>query len=80
MNTNIDYDPTISELNNKYLELSYKTKQENAIRVSMAANYQESSRPQNVNNEAPPTHVLHEDDIINIQLLYDLQALTEPEL
>ena len=37
-------------------------------------------RPQNVNNEASPTHALHKDDVINIQLPYDPQAPTEPEL
>jgi len=31
-------------------------------------------------NEAPLTHALHEKSIINIQIPYDIQALTEPEL
>jgi len=66
MDTDMDCDPTIGELNNEHLELSYKTEQEKAIRVGMVANQQDSSRPQNVNNEAFSTHALHEDDVINI--------------
>ena len=31
-------------------------------------------------NETPSTHVLYKKSIINIQLLYDTQALTESEL
>jgi len=76
----MDCDPTIGESNDERLELSYEVEQEKAIRVSIAANQQESLRPQNVNNEASPTHALHEDNVINIQLLYDPQAPTEPEL
>jgi len=45
MDTNMDCDPTIGESNNERLEMSYKTEQEKAIRVGMAANQQESSRP-----------------------------------
>jgi len=37
-------------------------------------------RPPATNNEATPSHVPHEDDIINIQLPYDPQAPTEPKL
>ena len=80
MDTDMDCDPTIDESNNERLELSYEAEQEKAIRVGMVANQQESSRPQNVNNEASPTHALHEDDVINIQLPYDPQAPTKPEL
>jgi len=46
----------------------------------MAANHQETMRPPNVHNEAPPTHASHENDVINIQLPYDPQAPTKPEL
>ena len=76
----MDYIPTVEETNNECLELSYETKQEKAIRVNMVANQQESVRPHDVNNEATPTHVSNEDDTINIQLPYDLQAPTKPEL
>ena len=72
MDTDMDCDPTISESNNKCLELSYEIEQEKAIRVGMAANQQESLRPQNVNNEAPSTYAPYKDDVINIQLPYDL--------
>ena len=37
-------------------ELSYETEQEKAIQVSMVANQQETTRPMNVHNEAPPSH------------------------
>jgi len=76
----MDCDPTIGESNNEHLEMSYETEQEKAIRVGMAANQQEYSRPQNVNNEASPTYAPHEDNIINIQLPYDPQAPTKPKL
>ena len=46
----------------------------------MVANHQETMRPPNVHNEVLPTHAPHEEEIINIQLPYDPQAPTEPEL
>ena len=51
-----------------------------AIRVSMVASKQAPMRLHNINNEATPTHAQHEDDIINIQLPYDPNAPTEPQL
>ena len=80
MDTDVDIVPVNIESNNKWLELSYETEQENAIRVSIATNQQVPTRLHNANNEATPTHARHEDDIINIQLLYDPNAPTEPEL
>ena len=80
MDTDIDCNPTIEELSPECLELSYETEQEKALWIGMVANHQETTRPPNVYNEAPPTHAPHEDDVINIQLLYDPQAPTEPEL
>ena len=74
---NVDMDPTSEEPN---LELSYETEQEKASRVSMAANQQETMRPLSVHNEAPPTHAHYEEEVINIQLPYNIQAPTEPEL
>ena len=56
MDTNMDIVPASNESNNEQLELSYETEQENAIRVSMAANQQVPMRLHNVNNEATPTH------------------------
>ena len=76
----MDIVPVSNESNNERLELSYETEQENAIRVSMAANQQVPTRLHNVNNKATPTHARHEDDVINIQLPYDPNAPTEPEL
>jgi len=80
MDTDIDCNPTIEELSPERLELSYETEQEKVLQVGMAANHQETIRPPNVHNEAPPTHTSHENDVINIQLSYNPQAPTEPEL
>ena len=80
MDTNIDCNLTIEEPSTEHLELSYEIEQEKALRVDMAANQQETSRPTDVNNEATPSHIQHEDDVINIQLLYNPQVSTESEL
>jgi len=77
MDVNIDCNSTIEE---PTPELSYETEQEKALRVGMAANYQETMRPSGGYNKASPTHVPYEENVINIQLPYDLQAPTEPEL
>ena len=77
MDTDMDFPPSKEESN---LELSYETEQEKALWVGMAANQQETMRPLPVHNEVPPTHALHEEEVINIQLPYDLQAPTKPEL
>jgi len=61
-------------------EMSYETDQEKAIWVSMVANQQETVRPTDVHNEAPPSHAQHKGESINIQLPYNLHASTEPEL
>ena len=53
-------------------ELSYETEQEKALRISIAANQQETTRPMGGYNEAPPTHTPHEESIINIQIPYDI--------
>jgi len=77
MGTDIDFPPS-REVSN--LELSYETKQEKAQQVGMVANQQDNTRPLHVHNEAPPTHSQHEEEVINIQLPYDPQAPTEPNL
>ena len=56
MDTDMDIVPVNIKSNNERLELSYETKQENAISVSMATNQQVSTRLHNANNEATPTH------------------------
>ena len=60
---NVDMDPTNEELKP---DLSYEAEQEKVIRVSMAANQQETMRPSSVHNEAPPTHAQHEEEVFNI--------------
>jgi len=80
MDTDPDNTPTIGRNDNKHLELSYKTEQENASRIGKVTNQQNTTRPPATNNETTPLHVLHEDNVINIQLPYDPQAPTEPEL
>jgi len=52
----MDCNSTIEEPSPERLELSYKTEQEKVLWVGMAANYQETTRPLNVHNEAPLTH------------------------
>ena len=76
----IDGNPNIEDLNTQWLKLSLKIEQEKALRVGMAANHQETMRPLDINNETSPSHVYHEDEVINIQLPYNPQAPTEPEL
>ena len=80
MDTDMDIDPVSNKSTKEQPVLSYETEQEMAIRVSMAANQQAPTRLHNVNNEATPTHARHEDDVINIQLPYDPNAPTEPQL
>ena len=80
MDTDPDGEPTIEGNNNEQLELSYKTEQEKAMRIGKAIIQQDNTRPQASNNEATPSHVIHKDEVINIQLPYDPQAPTEPEL
>ena len=63
MDIDMDFNPFTEEPN---LELSYEMEQEKALWVSMAANQQETMRPLNVHNEAPPTHAPHKKEAINI--------------
>ena len=80
----MDVVPEIEESNTESRELSYETEQERNIRVSMAANQQTnqqvSTRPLGGNNEVNPTHGQQEEDVINVQIPYDPNAPTEPEL
>ena len=80
MDTDLDSKPTIEGNDNEQLELSYETEQEKAMRISKATIQQDNTRPQASNNEATPSHVIHKDEVINIQLLYNPQAPTEPKL
>ena len=80
MNIDPDSEPTIGENDNERLELSYKIEQEKALRIGKALIQQDNMRPPAINNEATPSHVTHKDEVINIQLLYNPQAPTEPEL
>ena len=80
----IDVVTGTDESNTESLDLSYETAQEKAIRVSMAANQQVNqqapTRPLGGINEATPAHSQHEEDVINIQIPYDFNAPTKPEL
>jgi len=80
MDTNPDDIPLNGDLANERLELSYETEQEKDMRISKATNQQDTSRPPAVNNKATSSHGTHEEDVINIQLPYDLHVSTEPEL
>jgi len=77
MDINMDCNSTMGE---PTPELFYEIEQEKTLQVSMAADQQETTRPMGGYNEAPPTHAPYEESIINIQLTYDMQAPTEPEL
>ena len=65
---------------NASLELFYKIEQEKAFCVSKVADQQNTTRTMGDNNKASITHGIHEESIINIQLPYDPQAPTEPDL
>jgi len=77
MDVNMDYDSTVGDYTP---ELSYKTEQEKALHVSKMADQQIPMRLTSGNNEAPPTHISNKESVINIQLPYDPQASTEPDL
>ena len=80
MDTDPDDAPITGEIANKHLELSYEIEQEKALRIGKVTNQQDTSKSPAANNEAIPSHVSHENDVINIQLPYDPQAPMEPEL
>jgi len=80
MDTDPDGSPSNDEVTNEHLELLYETEQEKALRIGKTTNQQNTSRPQDTNNETTPSHVQLENDVINIQLSYNPQALTEPKL
>jgi len=61
-------------------ELSYETEQEKAFCISKAADQQDTMRTMGNNNEASMTYGIYEESVINIQLLYNPQAPTEPDL
>ena len=63
MDTDVDFPPSKEVLN---LELSYKTEQEKAQQIGMAANQQDNTRSLHVHNEASPTHSQHKEEVINI--------------
>ena len=66
MDTDPDDEPTIGENDNECLKLSYKTEQEKAMRISKVPIQQDNTRPPAINNEATPSHITHEDEVINI--------------
>ena len=65
-------------------ELSYETTQEKTSRVSKVADTNNNAAPTNLQrgpHKYPNTSPAHVDDcIINISLLYDPNALMEPDL
>ena len=81
------------EMNNDSTKISYKTHQEQAIHVSKATDPHNNTlnkyvmikcltlNPPYIQIMYPISHTPHVDDcVINIQLLYDLNTPTEPEL
>ena len=61
-------------------ELSYKTEQEKAFHISKVADQQDTMRTMGNNNKASTTYGTHEKSVINIQLPYNPQAPTKPDL
>ena len=61
-------------------ELSYETEQERAFCISKVAEQQEHMRIKDGNIKATVAHGTEDEGVINIQLPYDPQALTEPDL
>ena len=80
MDMDLDDAPIAGNMENRSPELSYESEQEKALRIGKVANTLNNTRPPDVSNEATPPNGLHEDDIINVQLPYDPQASTKPEL
>ena len=76
----MDVVPDIEEPNSEHLELLYETEQEKALRMSKVPIQQDITRPPAVNNKASLPNVLYKDNVINIQISYNPQAPTEPEL
>ena len=61
-------------------ELSYETEQKKALCVSNAADQQDTMRTTGNNNKTSTIYGTHEESIINIQLPYNPQAPTKPDL
>jgi len=61
-------------------KLSYETDQEKAFRISKVADQQDYMRTKGRNIKATAAHGTHNENVINIQLPYDPQALTKPDL
>ena len=80
MNMDLDEAPVSGGTNIGSPKLSYETEQDKALRTGKAADSENYTRPTGGNNEATPDNGNHEDDIINVQLPYNPQAPTEPEL
>ena len=76
----LDETPVAGAANIGSPELSYETDQDKALRLGKATDLEINTRPTGGNNEATLRNGIHEDDIINIQLPYDPQAPTKPEL
>jgi len=80
MDMDLDDAHVAGNTDNDNPDLSYETEQEKALRIGKAANPLTIMRPSGGINEATPSCDIHEDDIINVQLPYNPDAPTEPEL
>jgi len=77
MNNDMDCDSTVGD---SAPELLYEMVEEKVLCVSKVADQQEPIRPMGGNSEATLTHALNKESVINVQLPYDPNAPTEPEL
>ena len=75
-----DDGPPANHTNIQSPQLSYEKTQEKELRLGKATNLPDNTRSPATNDEAAPTHAPHVEDVINIQLPYDPNGPTDPDL
>ena len=75
-----DDGPPANHTNIQSPQLSYEKTQEKELRLGKATNLPDNTRSPATNDEAAPTHAPHAEDVINIQLQYDPNGPTDPDL
>jgi len=80
MDIDSDVALSIGEITYECFEPSYKTEQEKALRIGKTINQQDILKPLAANNEITLSYVPHMENVINIQLPYDPQVPTKPNL
>jgi len=75
-----DDGPPTNHTNIQSPQLSYEKTQEKDLRLGKATNLPDNTRFPATNNEAAPTHAPLAESVINIQLSYDPNGPTDPDL